>query len=147
MAAVKIYQPLAGLMAERLAWQDYALCRYEDPETWFPTQGGDSVEAKAICLACPVMEACRAYALDNHETHGVWGATSVAERQDMWHDVPVKISDGKGGPKCQRLTETQQTEVLKLLDQGCGVKSLAREYGVGQGVIRRLRDRYLKAAA
>lgn len=147
MAAVKIYQPLAGLMTERLGWQDHALCRGQDPETWFPPQGGDVITAKAICNSCPVMETCRAYAIDNHESYGVWGATSVAEREELWRGRPTRISDGRGGPPCQRLTDAQQTDVLNLLEQGQKVKPLARQFGVDEGVIRRLRDRHLKGAA
>jgi len=148
MTAAKIYQPLAGLMAERLEWQTRALCRYEDPEVFFPNQGSsDGIRAKAICNACPVVEECRAYALANRESHGVWGGTSVAERDEILHGRPVEISDGKGGPRCQRLTREQQADALERLSQGWGVKPLAREYGVDDAVVRRLRDRHLGRAA
>lgn len=147
MAAVKIYQPLAGLLAEHLGWQDRALCVGAGPELWFPPKDGDAITPKAICNACPVVEQCRAWAVANHEGHGVWGATSPAERERLWQGRPVTLSDGRGGPRCSRLDENQQAEVLERLRQGAAVKALAREYGVGEGVVDRLKRRYLRRAA
>lgn len=139
---------LRGLLSERLEWQTRALCRHEDPDIFFPTQSGnEGIRAKAVCNACPVMADCRAYAFTNREGYGVWGATSVAEREQMLRGQTVRLSDGKGGSKCQRLTEEQQAEVLVQLRNGAAVKPLAREYGVTEGVVRRLRDRYLKRSA
>ncbi|MCF6387781.1 WhiB family transcriptional regulator [Mycobacterium sp. MBM] len=37
--------------------------------------------AKSVCRRCPVMLACREYALENAEPHGIWGATTPAERR------------------------------------------------------------------
>lgn len=68
-------------------WRHRAACRTEDPELFFPigTTGPalDQVEqAKAVCRRCPVVDACLAWALDNH-VEGVWGGTTNEERAKM----------------------------------------------------------------
>lgn len=48
-------------------------CRANDPELWF-ADTPDGVEfAKAMCVACPLVESCLAGALDRSEPWGVWG--------------------------------------------------------------------------
>lgn len=72
-------------------WRDRAACRNHidhDPELWFPVGDGDAARAqaeiaKAICrTACPVVEACLAYALAQppRSVHGVWGGMSEQDR-------------------------------------------------------------------
>ena len=42
-------------------WSDEALCRFSDPEMWFPTKGSLTAgnrEAIKICNRCPVTEQC-----------------------------------------------------------------------------------------
>jgi WhiB family transcriptional regulator, redox-sensing transcriptional regulator len=39
--------------------------------------------AKQICRSCPVLEACRSYALDAAEPYGIWGALTPSERRRM----------------------------------------------------------------
>jgi WhiB family transcriptional regulator, redox-sensing transcriptional regulator len=39
--------------------------------------------AKQICRSCPVLEACRNYALDAPEPYGIWGALTPSERQRL----------------------------------------------------------------
>lgn len=68
------------------AWQRYAMCRFEDPELFFPVgEAGPALgqieEAKAVCRRCPVVRTCRAWALDHHEEAGVWGGLSEQERR------------------------------------------------------------------
>ncbi|MFI6881156.1 WhiB family transcriptional regulator [Streptomyces sp. NPDC050400] len=67
-------------------WLNDASCRQEDPDLFFPI--GDTgpallqiEEAKSICVACPVMERCRQWALETGQEHGVWGGLSEAERR------------------------------------------------------------------
>jgi WhiB family redox-sensing transcriptional regulator len=60
-----------------------ALCRQIDTgELFFPEKGGSTAPAKAVCARCPVQEPCLQYALD-HPVDGVWGGTSVRERQAL----------------------------------------------------------------
>ncbi|MET0454122.1 MAG: WhiB family transcriptional regulator [Mycobacterium sp.] len=73
-----------------MAWQPRAACKGLPQEIFFPPEGlrGRSLshredDAKRICHSCPVIDACRAHALDTAEPHGVWGATTPIERQRL----------------------------------------------------------------
>lgn len=62
------------------AWIADAVCStIEDPSIFFPAKGGTARLAKAVCADCPVKQPCLQLALDNHETHGVWGGLSQRE--------------------------------------------------------------------
>lgn len=67
-------------------WWRRAACAHEDPELFFPvgTASARTVqqeyEAKAVCARCPVIHACREWAMATGQTHGVWGGTSEQER-------------------------------------------------------------------
>ncbi len=72
----------------REEWLDAGACRSEDPELFFPiTASGPSTQqieaAKAVCQRCGVQRECLHYALDSHQSYGVWGGTSEAERLRM----------------------------------------------------------------
>ncbi len=78
-------------MTQALEWQDFAACRFSDPELWFgvvderylphpPRPELDRIEkAKTICRTCPVEAPCREYALGKPELYGVWGGKSSQE--------------------------------------------------------------------
>jgi WhiB family transcriptional regulator, redox-sensing transcriptional regulator len=66
---------------EDTAWMRDGLCAQTDPDEFFPGQGGDVRAAKAVCAGCPVIEQCRAYALDRPGLSGIWGGTGERERQ------------------------------------------------------------------
>lgn len=66
-----------------------AKCAEIGGEAWFPkSKGSPAKEARAICLgneakgipACPVLDLCREYAVENHINYGIWGGTSPRER-------------------------------------------------------------------
>ncbi|GAA2066325.1 WhiB family transcriptional regulator [Williamsia deligens] len=48
-------------------------CRVSDPDLWFADNPTDLEQAKALCGACPLREACLAEALARNEPWGVWG--------------------------------------------------------------------------
>jgi WhiB family redox-sensing transcriptional regulator len=69
-------------------WRNLALCRYEDPELFFPVgtlRSGSALiqadEAKTVCRRCPVREQCLAWALAAEPVEGIWGGTTEAERR------------------------------------------------------------------
>ena len=69
-------------------WRDAAACREEDPELFFPIGNtGPALlqieAAKRVCLRCPVLDLCRAWALETGEAHGVWGAMDEDERRNL----------------------------------------------------------------
>jgi WhiB family redox-sensing transcriptional regulator len=63
------------------AWRDSAGCRDSDPGLFFGDGDPTHKRARAICAACPVSDACLAYALAIPELVGIWAGTTEAERQ------------------------------------------------------------------
>ena len=66
---------------------DTAHCRKPgvDPELFHPSSDADTariVKAKRACAGCPFIDPCRTYALHN-KVEGVWGATTVREREGI----------------------------------------------------------------
>lgn len=56
-------------------------CRGEDPELFFPPPGGSTHPAKAICARCPLLNPCRAWAMQQSSyLLGVWGGTAWNDR-------------------------------------------------------------------
>ena len=62
-------------------------CQNTDPEIWFPENlwhSGDNFNtvkiAKDLCNQCPVKNLCLEFALINDEEYGIWGGTSVRQR-------------------------------------------------------------------
>jgi WhiB family redox-sensing transcriptional regulator len=79
----------------REEWLDAGACRSEDPELFFPiTSSGPSAQqiaaAKAVCQRCGVQNECLHYALESHQSFGVWGGTSEEERVRM---TPARTDD------------------------------------------------------
>ncbi|MFF8844238.1 WhiB family transcriptional regulator [Streptomyces sp. NPDC015127] len=71
-----------------LNWREYAECRNEDPDLFFPVgTGGPALvqaeAAKQVCARCPVREQCLAWALENGQATGVWGGLSEDERRSL----------------------------------------------------------------
>lgn len=64
-------------------WAEEALCSQIDPEVFFPEKGQTHTAAKHMCRQCPVQVQCLTFALDNGETHGIWGGTTHNERRYM----------------------------------------------------------------
>ena len=48
-------------------------CWTTDPDLWFAESPSDVEAAKALCVPCPLREACLAGALERREPWGVWG--------------------------------------------------------------------------
>ena len=73
----------------RPVWRVDASCRsthaalFFAPSTVEPTQERRTREAhaRALCRSCPVQPACRDYALDVQEPHGIWGGLTELERR------------------------------------------------------------------
>lgn len=58
------------------------------PEFFFPEGTEDSKRydigaAKYLCSQCPVIDACRMYALEAKEPFGIWGGLTPEERADF----------------------------------------------------------------
>jgi WhiB family redox-sensing transcriptional regulator len=77
----------APIATGRLAWQDEAACRGEDPGLFFGADGEDeaaeltrTAKAKAICASCPVTAPCREFAMSAGIRDGIWGGVDFGER-------------------------------------------------------------------
>ncbi len=77
---------LTGAAAVTDNWRAKAICLDEDPELFFPigTTGPalDQIkQAKEVCARCPVRQECLEWALDNHQSAGIWGGLDEEERR------------------------------------------------------------------
>lgn len=65
-------------------WMASASCASTDPDLFFPDAGGgDFVQAKKVCAACPVKLQCLEYALNEREVYGIWGGLGKNERRAL----------------------------------------------------------------
>ena len=70
-------------------WGRDAACQNSTGTVFFGPNGFESkrdrarreAAAKAICARCPVIMACREYAMRQNEAFGVWGGLGEAERR------------------------------------------------------------------
>lgn len=64
-------------------WRERAVCAQIDPDLWFPEKGGNTRDAKKLCLTCTVRAQCLDFAMEHEERYGVWGGRSERERRRM----------------------------------------------------------------
>lgn len=99
--ASAVFLELSPLLAAAdLGWQDEALCAQVDGEIFYPEKGGSTLDAKRVCMACPVREPCLEYALDRDERFGIWGGYSERERRRLKRRPaagPVQAASGFKG--------------------------------------------------
>ncbi|MGA8852040.1 MAG: WhiB family transcriptional regulator [Aeromicrobium sp.] len=81
---------LPAPIQEAYEWQYEGACRTVDPETFFspdaergPRRRTREANAKALCAVCPVLQQCRAHALQVQEPYGVWGGLTINERAEI----------------------------------------------------------------
>ena len=74
-------------IAPTSSWRDHAECRGVDPGIFHPDDEEENEfstqAAKAICMTCPVREACLEHAIAVREKHGVWGGLTARERRRL----------------------------------------------------------------
>jgi WhiB family redox-sensing transcriptional regulator len=73
-----------------MSWYEYAACRGENPELFFPIGTSGSAlrqlkEAKAVCGRCAVQSVCLEWAVLAGIDEGVWGGQSEDERRAQRH--------------------------------------------------------------
>ena len=79
------------MSAQRLdeVWQIKASCRGPQAAVFFPPSHFERKDekdlregqARALCRACPVQQACLEYSLTVQEPHGIWGGLNELERR------------------------------------------------------------------
>lgn len=79
-------------------WQLRAACRDVDSGVFFhpanergPAAAARDAEAKQICAACPVIQACRRHTLAVQEPYGVWGGLTTGERDTLLRRRPKHL--------------------------------------------------------
>jgi WhiB family redox-sensing transcriptional regulator len=70
-----------------MSWQSEARCREHDPELFFSAGSRSERRAKAICGRCPVVDQCRAFAVESGTDFGVWGGLSGRELRSLRLDA------------------------------------------------------------
>ena len=94
----------------RWNWQQDAACRGTDGAFFFPPDREREsartkrlARAKAVCMHCPVIADCRAYALQVGEPFGVWGGLSEEERpQSADRDSKIAELDARSKVPAKR---------------------------------------------
>lgn len=78
---------LPGRNGQLWEWQLRGACRGMDSTRFFYLDGERGqrreqreIQAKAICLRCPVISECRTHALQVREPYGIWGGLTEDER-------------------------------------------------------------------
>jgi len=69
------------LSSEEAEWRQYARCRDEPKDTFFPNAGASHNTARRLCNVCAVQSECLNYALEHGIKFGVWGGKSERERR------------------------------------------------------------------
>jgi WhiB family transcriptional regulator, redox-sensing transcriptional regulator len=67
-------------------WRAAGACLSADPDLFFPISAKGPAEkqiarAKVICAGCPVRPECLEFAMTHDLTYGIWGGTTVEDRQ------------------------------------------------------------------
>ncbi|MEU6996890.1 WhiB family transcriptional regulator [Nonomuraea sp. NPDC046570] len=68
-----------------IGWLRRGACRKSDPDLFFPPAPSPAQEAqaKAVCAGCQVLTECRAFAVRNGESEGIWGGLTPLERRRL----------------------------------------------------------------
>ncbi|MFD8626654.1 WhiB family transcriptional regulator [Streptomyces hygroscopicus] len=111
-------------------WRHQAACRDQDRDLFFPAgKTGPYLKqiqrAKAVCQTCPVMQECRAWALDNREMHGIFGGMDETERQKLLRRTR-RIAAPRSDRKWVQILRNRLPEYQALVAQGLSVSEIAR---------------------
>ena len=71
--------PTPGLALATLPVSEVFPCQDHPADLWFAELPEEVEAAKALCLECPIREACLAGALERREPWGVWGGQLVLQ--------------------------------------------------------------------
>lgn len=109
-------------------WRNEARCRDVDSELFFPVgeTGRAAIqteEAKAVCRACPAVEECLQYALDEDIPHGVFGGLTERERASIQRSVKRGHTAAEdAAAKAQEARQPRQEQTLKAIFEASTVR-------------------------
>ena len=83
--------PSRAYVTGEAPWRSSAQCRRENAAVFFPPtypemkpeKDAREDQARALCRACPVQQACLDYSLSVQEPHGIWGGLNEMERRRL----------------------------------------------------------------
>lgn len=85
-----INQKMPAPVYSNWKWQDQALCNQIGGDDFFyeDMERGEVKDARiqralAICAQCPVIDACRQFALDTEQNYGIWGGMTQEQRAKL----------------------------------------------------------------
>lgn len=115
-------------------WRNYAACRTEDPELFFPLgvtplAQRQTSEAKQICGRCQVRSTCLDWSISTGQAIGVWGGLSEDERMEL-----MSVQGDAAWAVCldrQEFIEQRRAE-------GGTVRGIAQEIGVAYELFRKV---------
>ncbi len=107
---------------------------------FFPDPGENALAAQAqqICHTCPIVDACREWAIYNHE-QGIWGGTTDRDRETIRRDRQAE-------PLRSRQRRTHLTVVAARTQAGVYAKDIAAELGITARTVVRMRGELRKVA-
>lgn len=74
---------MAEILSHINSWSKEAKCRGNIDDTkFFGPSHATNTNGKKFCTGCPVENQCRTYAIV-HNLEGIWGGTTLKERQDL----------------------------------------------------------------
>jgi WhiB family redox-sensing transcriptional regulator len=65
------------------SWRKNSRCFGSDPETFYPSKGGNVAKAKLTCFGCPVRKRCHEFAMEHHMRYGIFGGFSEPDRKQI----------------------------------------------------------------
>lgn len=136
---------------EELDWRARAACRDVDPELFFPTAAAglalaaEEGRALTVCAGCPVLAACRTWAIAE-QPHGVAGGLTEDERRRARRAAP-RSRRVERRPAVMPVP-SPRTDRAPVIAAGCAALSAGTDRGdVAHtlGVTRRTVDRWAAA--
>lgn len=90
----EIYQFINTLAQSRPDFYNYAACKNQGINKFFPGRGKSSLVKKAIsiCEYCPVQYECFEYAMNTQTEDGVWGG-SAPEQRAKWIQSKISVEE------------------------------------------------------
>ena len=126
-------------------WRDLAACLIEDPELFFPIgtrPDRRTVEAKAVCHTCPVIDTCLTWALDTHQDYGILGGLTEGERRTLLNRNRRATTRARKAAEAAAAAERCQNmrvRVSTLTTRGQSAREIARTLGISERTAGRYR--------
>lgn len=76
--------------AATLDFTSQGACAGAGPDEFYLDRG-HTIDSRSVCADCPVRPECLAWAL-SHESHGVWGGTSVRQRRALRSRLGLRVT-------------------------------------------------------